>query len=44
MKNNFNRRENKDANLNEVETASGGSNAPHGGGFDVRGLYTEPRW
>nr|ACU23994.1 unknown [Glycine max] len=30
--------------LNEVESASGGGNAPQGGGFDVGGLETEPRW
>ncbi|XP_020229067.1 uncharacterized protein LOC109810092, partial [Cajanus cajan] len=29
--------------LNEVESAGGRSDAPHGGGFDVGGLETELR-
>nr|ACU13483.1 unknown [Glycine max] len=30
--------------LNEVESAGDGSDAPQGGGFDVGGLETDPRW
>ncbi|KAL5192490.1 hypothetical protein HKD37_04G011544 [Glycine soja] len=30
--------------INSVESAGDGSDAPQGGGFDVGGLETDPRW